>query len=146
TDISARSQSTDQSALSCATFLESSRTATWYFFISVRALRLRDKCGPPNRQFVCRRSTLAFAPRSTARSRPEDGNLSFMASIRPSGSFALLSSSSKATKYLAVKSTALLESRGAPTLLCPGTTTDGFNSLIFSNELNHFSLALPSVS
>src|SRR6266853_2441239 len=92
------------------------------------------------------RSTLAFAPRSSAKSKPEEGNLSFMALIRLSGSFAFLSSSSKTIKYFPVKSTAVVESRGASTLLCPGITTDGFKSLIFSNEFNHFSLALLSVS
>ena len=36
----------------------------------------------PNRQFVCQGLTLAFAPRSIAKSKPADGNFSFMALIR----------------------------------------------------------------
>src|ERR1700730_11871051 len=98
------------------------------------------------RQFACRRSTLAFAPRSSAKSKPADGNFSFMALIRPTGSLAVLSSSLKTSKYLSVKSTAVLASRAAPTLLCPGTTTEGFSSLTFLNVSSHFALALLSVS
>src|SRR6267143_6635801 len=105
-----------------------------------------DWLGLRNRQFVCQGLTLAFAPRSSAKSKSEDGNFSFIVLIRPSGSLAFLSSSSKTTKYLSVKSTAVIASRGAPTLLCPGITTEGFNALIVVNESNHFALALLSVS
>src|SRR3984893_1897375 len=52
----------------------------------------------PNRQFTCQGLTLAFAPRSIAKRRSADGNLSFMALIRLSGSLAFLSSSSKTNK------------------------------------------------
>ena len=53
---------------------------------------------PTNRQFVCRGLTLAFAPRSIAKRRSADGNLSFMTLMRLSGSLAFLSSSSKTNK------------------------------------------------
>src|SRR6266849_10195586 len=102
--------------------------------------------GLPDRQFICQGLTLAFAPRSSARSKSEEGNFSFIVLIRLSASLVFLSSSSKANRYLSVKSTAVLASRGAPTLLCPGITTAGFNALIVSNEFNHFPLALLSVS
>src|SRR5258707_2989584 len=91
-------------------------------------------------------SRLAFAPRSSAKRKSADGNLSFMALIRLWGSLVFLSSSSKANRYFSVKSTAVFASRGAPTLLCPGTTIEGFNSQISVNEFNHFSLALLPVS
>jgi hypothetical protein len=42
--------------------------------------------------------TLAFAPRSSAETKLVDGNRSFMALIRLSGSLAFLSSSSKTNK------------------------------------------------
>jgi LysR family transcriptional regulator, hca operon transcriptional activator len=42
--------------------------------------------------------TFAFAPRSSAKRRSADGNLAFIAAIRPSVSLALMSSSSKASK------------------------------------------------
>src|SRR6266404_4455709 len=58
-----------------------------------------------------------------------------MASMRSSGSLALLSSS-KISKYLSVKVTAEVASSGAPLLLCPGITTAGFNSRIVFSELN----------
>src|SRR5712691_7101679 len=90
---------------------------------------------------ACQGLTLAVAPRSIARRRSADGNRSFMALIRLSGSLALVSSSSNTNKYLSVKATAVLASRGTPTLLCPGITTDGFNALIAFNEFNHFRLA-----
>src|SRR6266478_9051582 len=106
----------------------------------------RRRLGLPKRQFLCQGLTLAFALRSTAKSKSADGNLSFMVLIRLSGLLVFLSSSSKTNKYFSVKSTAVLASRGAPTLPCPGITTEGFNVLILSNEFNHFSLALPSVS
>src|SRR5258705_2792002 len=84
--------------------------------------------------------TLAGAPRSIAKRRSADGNRSFMALIRLSGSLAFVSSSSNTNKYLSVKATAVLASRGAPALLCPGITTDGCNALIAFNEFNHFRL------
>jgi hypothetical protein len=46
----------------------------------------------------CQGLTLAFAPRSSAKRRSADGNLSFMASIKLPGSLAFLSSSSKTSK------------------------------------------------
>ena len=49
-------------------------------------------------------------------------------------------------KYFSVKSTAVLASRGAPALLCPGITTEGFNSLISFNVFSHFPRASLSVS
>src|ERR1700681_514881 len=111
------------------------------------ALRVpRRRLGLPNRQFVCQGLTFAFAPRSIAKRRSADGNLSFMALIKPSGSLALASSSSNTNKYVSVKATAVLSSRGAPTLLCPGITTEGCNALIVFKELNHFTLAFLSVS
>src|SRR6202040_3711972 len=72
-----------------------------------------EDSGLTNRQSVCDGLTLAFAPRSIAKRQSADGNLSFMALIRLSGSLAFLSSSSKTSKYLSVKSTAVLASRGA---------------------------------
>src|SRR5882762_10353945 len=103
--MSARSRSTDQSALPSATFWQSSRTAILYFFIGIRhavidsALRIpRQRLGLANRQVVCQGLTLAFAPRSIAKRRSADGNLSFIVLIRLSGSLAFLSSSSKANK------------------------------------------------
>src|SRR5216683_6757552 len=95
---------------------------------------------------ACQGLTLAVAPRSIATRRSADGNRSFMALIRLSGSLALVSSSSNANKYVSVNATAVLASRGAPTLLCPGITTDGCNALIVFNELDHFPLAFLSVS
>jgi hypothetical protein len=47
-----------------------------------------------------------------------------------------------ASKYLSVKLTAVLASRAAPTLLCPGTITEGFSSLTFVSVSSHFALAL----
>src|SRR6266481_3972518 len=58
----------------------------------------RRRLGLTNRQFVCQGLTLAFAPRSIAKRRSADGNLSFMVLIRLSGFLAFLSSSSKANK------------------------------------------------
>src|SRR4029077_19948516 len=115
-----------------------SRTAILYFFIGIHPAVIHSS--------VRQGLTLAFAPRSIAKRRSADGNFSFMVLIRLSGSLAFLSPSSKTNKYFSVKSTAVLESRGAPTLLCPGITTEGFSSLIFCNEFNHFPLALLSVS
>ena len=68
----------------------SSRTAILYFFISIRPVVIHSS--------VCQGLTLAFAPRSIAKSKSEDGNLSFMVLTKPSGSLAFLSSSSKTTK------------------------------------------------
>src|SRR6266436_1416731 len=72
--------------------------------------------------------TFAAAPRSIARRRSADGNRFFMASIRPPGSFALLSSSSNTSKYVSVNAAAVLASRGAPALLCPGLPVSGLRS------------------
>src|SRR5882672_2503217 len=90
--------------------------------------------------------TFAFAPRSTDRVKSADGNLAFMDSTRLSGFSARLSSSSNTTRYLSVKSTAVLASRGAPTLLCPGITTEGSSALILLSVFNHSPLAPLSVS
>src|ERR1700745_466599 len=79
----------------------------------------RQRLGKSQEPACHRGLTLDFAPRSSAKSKPGDGNLPFMALIRLSGSLAFLSSSSKANKYLSVNSTAVLESSGDPTLLCP---------------------------
>src|SRR5580704_11592159 len=124
-----------------------------YLFIGVHpavtasALRIPGRrLGSPYRQGACQGLRLAVAPRSIAKSRSADGNLSFMALIRLSGSLALVSSSSNANKYVSVNATAVLASTGAPTLLCPGMTTDGCNTLIVFNELNHLPLAMLSVS
>src|SRR5882762_4578349 len=122
------------------------RTANIRIGILVERLVMTVREPPGRHQFVCQGLTLAFAPRSSATSKSADGNCSFMELMRLSASLAFLSSSSKANKYLSVKSTAVLESRGASTLLCPGMTTDGFNALIVFNELNHLPRAVPSVS
>src|SRR2546430_4816063 len=61
--------------------------------------------------------------------------------LKPPGSLALLSSSSNTSKYVSVNAAAVVASRGAPALLCPGITTDGCNALIVFNEFNHFLLA-----
>src|SRR6202790_1068725 len=57
-----------------------------------------EDSGLTNRQSVCDGLTLAFAPRSIAKRQSADGNLSFMALIRLSGSLAFLSSSLKTNK------------------------------------------------
>ncbi len=90
--------------------------------------------------------TFAFAPRSRAKIKSADGKSSFIALTRLSGSLAFLSSSSNTSKYLSVKSKAVVASRGAPTLLCPGMTTKGLSSLIFLSVLDQFFLAFLSVS
>src|ERR1700676_1381552 len=78
-----------------------------YFFIGIHpavsdsAPRIpRRRLGLPNRQFVCQGLTLAFAPRSSAKSKSADGNFSSMVLIRLSGSLAFLSSSSKTNKIV----------------------------------------------
>src|SRR5260370_33638672 len=108
-----------------------------YLFIGVHpavtdsALRIpRRRLGPPHRQCACQGLTLAVAPRSIAKRSSADGNLSFMALTRLSGSFALVSSSSNANKYVSVNATAVLASKGAPTFLSPGKTNHRCNTLI----------------
>src|SRR5258707_1555049 len=62
------------------------------------ALRIAAKARFTNRQSSCQGLTFAFAPRSSAKRKSADGNLSFMALIRLSESLAFLSSSSKTNK------------------------------------------------
>src|SRR3989442_4104715 len=108
----------------------------------VRRIPKRSALRSPAYQYL----TFAFAPRSTDRTKSADGNLAFMDSTRPSGFSARFSSSSNTTRYLSVKSTAVLASRGAPTLLCPGITTEGSSALILLSVFNHSPLAPLSVS